>query len=205
MKERQFTPIKLSPEQMLKASESFGKFLIDLGFDNYQDNPHMADTPMRVTKAFVHDLFQGLYTDAPKVTAFENSDEYDGMVFQGNIDLKSCCSHHFLPFIGKAHVAYIPGKDGKVIGLSKLNRIVEWFARRPQVQENLTMQIADYIDKVCEGNQGVAVMIEANHMCACVRGVRHDSTMMTSKLTGAFKTDDATRNEFYRFVDKLKS
>ncbi len=197
--------INFTDEQMIKASETFGHFLSDLGFTDYKNDPHMADTPMRVTKAFVEDIFKGVYTPAPKITAFENTNNYDGMVFQGNIDVKSSCSHHFLPFIGKAHVAYIPGKDGKVIGLSKLNRIVEWFARRPQVQENLTMQIHDHINTVCEGNLGVAVMVEANHMCACVRGVRHDSTMMTSKLTGVFKTDDATRNEFYRFVDKLKS
>ena len=109
-----------------------------------------------------------------------------------------------MPFVGYAHVAYIPSSDGKVIGLSKLNRIVEYFARRPQVQENLTMQIHDYINEVCEGNKGVSVMIAANHMCACVRGVRHDSTMMTSKMSGAFLEDPAARNEFYRFVDTLK-
>jgi GTP cyclohydrolase I len=109
-----------------------------------------------------------------------------------------------LSFLGKAHVAYIPGADGKVIGLSKLNRIVEWFARRPQVQENLSMQIHDYITKECAGNRGVAVMIEAKHMCASCRGVRHDSTMMTSKLSGAFEQNDATRNEFYKFIERLK-
>ena len=118
--------------------------------------------------------------------------------------MKSFCSHHHLPFIGKAHVAYIPSKNGKVIGLSKLNRIVEYFARRPQVQENLTTQIHNYINEVCIANQGVAVMVEANHMCACVRGVKHDSTTMTSKMSGAFMNDPAARNEFYRFVDKLK-
>ena len=118
--------------------------------------------------------------------------------------MKSSCSHHFLPFVGKAHVAYIPGSEGKVIGLSKLNRIVEWFARRPQVQENLTQQICDYINQVCEDNKGVAVMIEAKHMCASCRGVRHDSTMMTSRLTGAFNDNPATRSEFYKFVDYLK-
>jgi len=130
-------------------------------------------------------------------------DNYDGVVFQGNIDVKSFCSHHHLPFIGYAHVAYIPSEKGKVIGLSKLNRIVEYFARRPQVQENLTMQIHDYINEMTEYNKGVAVMIEAKHMCACVRGVRHDSTMMTSKMSGAFMQDASSRNEFYRFVDKL--
>jgi GTP cyclohydrolase IA len=147
-------------------------------------------------------LWQGIYYEAPKITAFDNVDQYDGMVFQGNIDLKSICSHHSLPFIGKAHVAYLPGT--KVIGLSKLNRIVEWFARRPQVQENLTMQIHSYINEICENNKGVAVVIEASHMCACVRGVKHNSTMMTSKLSGEFLESHEVREEFYNFIKFLK-
>ena len=185
------------------AASHYGAYMTALGID-WKNDPNSSDTPMRVAKAFVNDLAQGCYDEPPKITAFENLDKYDGMVFQGNIDVKSFCSHHHLPFIGYAHVAYIPSKDGKVIGLSKLNRIVEYFARRPQVQENLTSQIASFIDSTCEGNKGVAVVIQANHMCACVRGVRHDSTMMTSKMTGAFMEDPATRNEFYKFIDYLK-
>jgi GTP cyclohydrolase IA len=189
-------------EMIEKAAHHYGEYMTALGID-WKNDPNSSDTPMRVAKAFVNDLAQGCYNEPPKITAFENLDKYDGMVFQGNIDVKSFCSHHHLPFIGYAHVAYIPSETGKVIGLSKLNRIVEYFARRPQVQENLTMQIHDYINEVCVGNKGVAVMVGANHMCACVRGVRHDSTMMTSKMSGAFMNDPATRNEFYRFVDKL--
>jgi GTP cyclohydrolase I len=185
------------------AAKHYGEYMTALGID-WKNDPNSSDTPMRVAKAFVNDLAQGCYMAPPKITAFDNLDKYDGMVFQGNIDVKSFCSHHHLPFIGKAHVAYIPSEDGKVIGLSKLNRIVEYFARRPQVQENLTMQIHDYINTTCTGNKGVAVMVEAGHLCACVRGVRHDSTMMTSKMSGAFIQDGTTRNEFYRFVDKLK-
>ena len=185
------------------AAQHYGEYMTALGID-WKNDPNSSDTPMRVAKAFVNDLAQGCYMAPPKITAFDNLDKYDGMVFQGNIDVKSFCSHHHLPFIGKAHVAYIPSEDGKVIGLSKLNRIVEYFARRPQVQENLTMQIHDYINSTCTGNKGVAVMVEAGHLCACVRGVRHDSTMMTSKMSGAFIQDGTTRNEFYRFVDKLK-
>jgi GTP cyclohydrolase I len=187
---------------IIAAASHYGAYMTALGID-WKNDPNSSDTPMRVAKAFVNDLAQGCYEDAPKITAFDNLDKYDGIVFQGNIDVKSFCSHHHLPFIGYAHVAYIPSEDGKVIGLSKLNRIVEYFARRPQVQENLTMQIHEYINAVCEGNKGVAVMVAANHMCACVRGVRHDSTMMTSKMSGAFLNDPAARNEFYRFVDKL--
>ena len=184
------------------AAQHYGEYMTALGID-WKNDPNSSDTPMRVAKAFVNDLAQGCYMAPPKITAFDNLDKYDGMVFQGNIDVKSFCSHHHLPFIGKAHVAYIPSEDGKVIGLSKLNRIVEYFARRPQVQENLTMQIHDYINSTCTGNKGVAVMVEAGHLCACVRGVRHDSTMMTSKMSGAFIQDGTTRNEFYRFVDTI--
>jgi GTP cyclohydrolase I len=184
------------------AAKHYGDYMTALGID-WKNDPNSSDTPRRVAKAFVHDLAQGCYSEPPKITAFENIDKYDGVVFQGNIDVKSFCSHHHLPFIGYAHVAYIPSADGKVIGLSKLNRIVEYFARRPQVQENLCTQIHNYISEVCEKNKGVAVMVSANHMCACVRGVRHDSTMMTSKMSGAFMEDAAARNEFYRFVDKL--
>jgi GTP cyclohydrolase I len=187
-----------------EAAHFYGRYMTALGF-HWEDDPNSADTPMRVAKAFVNDLAVGCYSDPPRITAFDNVDQYDGLVFQGNITMHSFCSHHHLPFIGHAHVAYIPGKDGKVIGLSKLNRIVEWFARRPQVQENLTMQIHKHIDKVCEGNKGVAVLVEANHMCACIRGVKHDSIMKTARMSGAFldKTD-LTRQEFYDFVRDLR-
>ena len=110
--------------------------------------------------------------------------------------------HYALIITGKAHIAYIPSKTGKVIGLSKLNRIVEFFARRPQVQENLTMQISNYIDNVCVGNKGTAVVIEANHTCCSHRGVGHNSTMRTARMTGAFLDDtDQSRAEFYKFVE----
>jgi GTP cyclohydrolase I len=187
------------------AAVAYAAYMDALGFD-WRDDPNSAETPHRVAKAFVNDLAAGCYNAPPKITAFENVDEYDGIVFQGNIKMHSFCSHHHLPFIGNAHVAYIPGKNGKVIGLSKLNRIVEWFARRPQVQENLTMQIHKHINKVCEGNKGVAVMVEANHMCACIRGVKHDSVMKTARMSGAFldNKDLNTRQEFYDFVRDLK-
>ena len=187
-----------------EAAEHYGKYMTALGF-HWEDDPNSADTPRRVAKAFVNDLAEGCFTDPPKITAFDNVDKYDGLVFQGNIKVNSFCSHHHLPFIGHAHVSYIPGRDGKVIGLSKINRIVEWFARRPQVQENLTMQIQKHMDEVCKGNKGVAVLISANHLCACVRGVKHDSTMKTARMSGAFldKTD-LTRQEFYDFVRDLR-
>lgn len=183
-----------------QASEAYGKFLDALKI-NWREDPNSQDTPKRVAKSFVNDLISGCYTEPPKITAFDNLNNYDGIVFQGNIDVTSICSHHNLSFIGKAHVAYLPGT--KVIGLSKLNRVVEWFARRPQVQENLTMQIHDYLNEVCEGNGGIAVVIECNHLCACVRGVKHNSTMKTAKLSGAFKNDPPCREEFYDFIKSL--
>ena len=187
-----------------KAAEHYGKYMDALKID-WRNDPNSSDTPMRVAKSFVNDLAEGCYTKEPNITTFENINEYDGMVFQGNIKVNSFCSHHHLPFIGNAHVAYIPTTESKIIGLSKLNRIVEFFARRPQVQENLTMQIHNYINGLCEGNLGVAVVVEANHMCACVRGVKHDATMKTAKLSGAFMdSTELARNEFYEFVRGLK-
>ena len=191
-------------EMIKEASEHYGRYMDALKID-WRNDPNSSDTPMRVAKAFVNDLAEGCYNLGPKITAFDNVDGYDGMVFQGNIKVNSFCSHHHLPFIGVAHTAYIPSTDGKIIGLSKLNRIVEFYSRRPQVQENLTMQIHNHIDRVCEGNLGVAVMIEANHMCACVRGVKHDATMKTSKLSGEFMNYKShARKEFYNFIEGLK-
>lgn len=191
-------------EQIIEnAAKAYEAYMDALGFD-WRTDPNSEDTPRRVAKAFVNDLADGCYSKPPKITAFDNVDNYDGVVFQGRIKVNSFCSHHHLPFVGFAHVAYIPGDN--VIGLSKLNRTVEWFARRPQVQENLTMQIHKHISEVAEGNKGVAVMVEANHMCACVRGVRHDSVMKTARMSGAFldKNDVNTRQEFYDFVRDLK-
>lgn len=186
-----------------EASKHYYNFMKTLGLDP-DSNPHEMDTPRRVSKSFVNDLIKSRFNEPPKITAFDNTDKYDGMVFQGDIAVKSICQHHHLPFIGKAYVAYIPAPDGKVIGLSKLNRVVDYFCRMPQVQENLTVQIANYLNKTCEGNLGVAVMIKSSHMCACLRGIQHDSTMMTSKLTGAFKEEPAVREEFYNFIKNLK-
>lgn len=187
-----------------KAAAAYEKYMDALGFD-WRNDPNSADTPQRVAKAFVNDLAEGCYSLPPKITAFDNVDKYDGLVFQGNIKVNSFCSHHHLPFIGQAHVSYIPGKDGKVIGLSKINRIVEWFSRRPQVQENLTMQIHNYMNEVCKDNKGIAVLVSANHTCAGLRGVKHDSIMKTARMSGAFldKTD-LTRQEFYDFIRDLK-
>lgn len=183
------------------AANAYGLFLSALGLD-WQNDPHSEDTPHRVAKAFVEDLFSGLYTQEPSIKSFPNDEGYPGMVFQGDIEVHSMCQHHHLPFIGKAYVAYIPGPS--MIGLSKLNRIVEWLSRRPSVQETLTMKIHSLINEKCENNSGVAVTIKAKHQCACLRGVKHDSTMVTSHLSGAFKDNEAARAEFYKFIDYLR-
>lgn len=181
------------------AAAKYREFMECLGLDLSDDNTR--DTPIRVAKSFVNDLFSGLYDDEPKITSFDNQDKYDQMICQSNINVVSICSHHHLPFYGKATLAYIPTPDGKIIGLSKLNRIVEYFARRPQVQENLTQQIHQYLETKLEDSLGIAVYIEARHMCVGLRGVKDpNSVMTTSKLSGVFKDKPETRAEFFQMM-----
>lgn len=188
-----------------KAEHAYGRFLTALGYD-WRNDSNMKGTPERVARMYVDEVTKGAYHPAPKITSFDNQLGYDGIVFQGNIEVKSLCSHHMQPFIGKAYVAYIPSREGKVIGLSKLNRIVDHFARRPQLQEQLTQQIHKYIDEATDQNMGVAVMIEAQHMCVSLRGVEHDSIMKTAKLSGYFWDNPiGTREEFYRMIADLNS
>jgi GTP cyclohydrolase I len=182
-----------------EAAKAFGEFLDALKCD-WRNDPNSSDTPRRVAKAYVNDLWSGRYDGTPDITAFP-SDGYDGMVFEGGIPLTSMCSHHHQTIMGRVHVAYIPGTDSKVIGLSKLNRLVEHFGRRGAIQEQLTVAIHNAINTIINDNKGVAVMIEATHNCVQCRGVKHGgASMKTSKLTGAFRHDDATRAEFYQFV-----
>ena len=184
---------------IMDAADAFGKFLDALQCD-WRNDPNSDNTPTRVAKAYVNDLWAGRYEAPPSITAFP-SDGYDGIVFEGGIPLTSMCSHHHQTIMGKVHVAYIPGKDSKVIGLSKLNRLVEHFARRGAIQEQLTVAIHNAITQIIADNNGVAVMIEATHNCVQCRGVKHGgASMKTSKLTGAFKDDAATRNEYYEFA-----
>jgi GTP cyclohydrolase IA len=185
------------------AEKKFGEFLTALNFD-WRNDVQMRDTPHRVAKMYVQELYKGCYMAEPKIQAFDNEGQYDGIVFQGDIDVESTCAHHTVPFIGKAYVAYIPDINGKVIGLSKFNRIVEFFCKRPQIQENLTMQIHDYLNKKCEGNHGVAVVIKAQHLCVKLRGIKQNSTMITNKLSGAFMDmQGAVRQEFYDNIKLL--
>ena len=181
------------------ATIAFGKFLDALKV-NWREDPNSDKTPYRVAKAYVNDLWAGRYEAPPAITTFP-SDGYDGIVFEGGIPLTSMCSHHHETIMGVVHVAYIPGKDSHVIGLSKLNRLVEHFGRRGAIQEQLTVAIHHAVNTIIQDNNGVAVMIDATHNCVQCRGVKHGgASMKTSKLTGAFKDDNATRAEYYEFI-----
>ena len=182
------------------AAEKYGEFLTALGCD-WQNDPNSSDTPRRVAKAYVKDLWKGRYDAMTDITAFP-SDGYDGIVQESNIPVTSMCSHHHQTIGGRVSIAYVPSKDGKVVGLSKLNRIVEHFGRRGAIQEQLTVAIHNAIDKICEGNLGVAVMIDATHNCVSCRGVKHQgASMQTAKLSGCFLEEDAARSEFYKNIE----
>jgi GTP cyclohydrolase I len=184
-----------------EAAEAYGKFLDALGCD-WRNDPNSSDTPRRIAKKYVFEQWKGRYDAPPNITAFP-SDNYDGLVTECNIPLTSMCSHHHESILGKVHISYIPSPKGKVIGLSKLNRIVEHFGRRGSIQEQLTMAIHQAVDKVCEGNMGVAVQIVATHQCVSCRGTNHQgASMVTTKLSGNFFTKPEVRNEFF---DAIKS
>ena len=183
-----------------EAAEAYGKFLDALGCD-WRNDPNSNDTPRRVAKAYVFDLWKGRYEAMSNITAFP-SDGYDGIVQESNIPVESMCSHHHQRIGGRVSIAYVPSKDGKVIGLSKLNRIVDLFGRRGAIQEQLTVAIHNAINKICEGNLGVAVMIDATHNCVSCRGVKHQgASMQTAKLSGCFLDEDAARSEFYKNIE----
>ena len=178
------------------AAHFYGEFLEALGCD-WKNDPNSDNTPMRVAKAYVNDLWAGRYEAPPSITGFP-SDGYDGIVQESNIPITSMCSHHHQTISGLVSIAYISTKKGKVVGLSKLNRIVEHFGRRGQIQEQLTVAIHNAVNKICEGNEGVAVAVNATHNCVSCRGVKHiGASMQTSKLSGAFKKSDSARQEFF--------
>lgn len=167
----------------------------------WRRDPNSSDTPKRVAKAYVNDLWRGRYEPLDKITAFP-SDGYDGIVQESNIPVQSMCSHHHQTIGGNVSIAYIASAEGKVVGLSKLNRIVEQFGRRGAIQEQLTVAIHNAVSKICEGNLGVAVMISATHNCVSCRGVKHQgASMQTAKLTGAFLDEDSAKAEFYKNIE----
>ena len=185
-------------EKMIdKATKAYGKFLDALGCD-WRNDPNSNDTPRRVAKAYVNDLWAGRYTDMSPITSFP-SDGYDGIVIERNIPLTSMCSHHHQTIGGVVHVGYIVGENGRVIGLSKLNRVVEHFGRRGAIQEQLTSAIHNAVDKICENNLGVIITVVATHNCVSCRGVKHrGAAMVTTKASGVFRHNgNDARQEFF--------
>lgn len=196
------TPLKpnafeLNDEEKIELiTGHFNNILNILGLDLTDDS--LKDTPKRIAKMYVKEIFSGLNpANKPIPTLFENPYQYKEMLVEKNIEIFSNCEHHFVPITGKAHVAYI--SNGKVIGLSKLNRIVRYYSQRPQVQERLTIQIAEEIKRVM-GTEDVAVMIDASHHCVSSRGIRDSgSTTITTSFNGKFK-EQATKNEFLKYI-----
>jgi GTP cyclohydrolase IA len=185
-------------KKQTKLEKVFTQMIETLGYDI--NDQQLQETPKRMAKMYVRELFQGSFIEEPKMTVFENTEHCDSMVFLGDISVKSTCSHHFIPFLGKAYIAYIPNE--KVCGISKLARVVRWFMRRPQIQEEMTKQIADYIEEKLNP-KGVAVYIEAQHLCMIARGVEeYNSVMKTSEVRGVFRDNSDARNEFFQMVKR---
>ena len=182
-----------SKEKIDKIEGNFNQILDTLGLDRADDS--LIDTPKRIAKMYVNEIFWGLdYEAFPKATVVENKMKYNEMVIVKNISVQSNCEHHFVVIDGLACVAYVPKE--KVLGLSKINRIVEYFAKRPQIQERLTEQVYHALSFILE-TEDVAVMIDAQHYCVKSRGVEDTgSSTITSRLGGGFKSDHKARAEF---------
>ena len=181
-----------SQNKKQKIAYHFKKIMEVLDLDLSDDS--LIDTPDRVAKMYVDELFSGLNkNNEPVVSKFKNSYNYNGIILEKNIQLYSMCEHHFVPIIGKAHVAYLANE--KIIGLSKINRIVSYFSKRPQVQEKLTVQIVNYLKKVLE-TENVACVIEAQHLCVSMRGIKDETSLTTTaEFSGKF-LESALKNEF---------
>lgn len=198
-----YTPLRkdafeLSVEEKQKAIQHhFAEIMRILGLDMTDDS--LKDTPCRVAKMYVNEIFGGLLPEnKPQISTFKNNYKYRQMLIQKDITLYSTCEHHLLPIIGKAHVAYI--SNGTVIGLSKINRIVNYYARRPQVQERLTRQIVEAIKEALD-TKDVACVIDARHLCINSRGIQdYNSSTVTAELSGMFQTNPTTRKEFLHYI-----
>jgi GTP cyclohydrolase I len=184
-------------EKMARIEENFKEIMDVMGLDLTDDS--LNGTPGRVAKMFVKEIFKGLNpANKPAITLFENKYQYKRMLVEKNIRVQSTCEHHFLPILGVAHIAYI--SSGKVIGLSKLNRIVEHYARRPQVQERMTMQIAEELKQVLQ-TEDVAVYVDARHLCVEARGVQHSGcSTVTTEFGGKFLNENV-QQEFFRAIN----
>jgi GTP cyclohydrolase IA len=183
-------------EKIKKIQFHFRHIMEALGLDVTSDS--LKDTPLRLAKMYVSEIFQGLNPESfPKISVFDNTYGYTEMLIEKDIQVYSWCEHHFLPFIGRAHVAYFPGD--KVIGLSKLNRIVKYFCQKPQVQERLTIEIAESMKKHLQ-TEDIAVFIEAKHLCVSARGVEDtNSITITSHLRGRFNEPENKRSFYAAF------
>lgn len=196
------TPLKkgafdLSDEEKMDIiADKFGEIMDTLGLDLSDDS--LKGTPYRVAKMFVKEIFYGLNPEnKPKMSLFDNKYQYDKFIIEKDITVKSTCEHHFLPIIGKAHVGYI--SQGKVIGLSKINRIVDYYARRPQVQERMTRQILEELKNTLD-TEDVIVVVDAKHFCVTTRGIQDDdSSTITLDYSGEF-ANKKTRAEFLELV-----
>jgi GTP cyclohydrolase I len=187
----------MSDEQKMALIEDKFREIMDvLGLDLRDDS--LSGTPHRVAKMFVKEIFSGLNPEnKPKISVFDNKFKYGEMLVEKNINMNSTCEHHFLPIVGKAHVAYV--SSGQVIGLSKINRVVDYFARRPQVQERLTVQIANELKRILNTDD-VAVVIDAKHLCVSSRGIQDEgSSTITAEYGGVFK-DPRRKEEFLKYL-----
>jgi len=192
MAKRDSITLDLPEFDQARAEAAVRELLLAVGEN--PDRQGLQDTPSRVARAY-REMFAGLYTDPDTVLDTTFDEDHDELVLVTKIPMYSTCEHHLVAFHGMAHVGYIPGKDGRVTGLSKLARVVDLYAKRPQVQERLTAQIADAVVRKLDP-RGVIVVIEAEHLCMAMRGVRKaGSITVTSAVRGQFKTDDASRSE----------
>ncbi|QLG46188.1 GTP cyclohydrolase I FolE [Costertonia aggregata] len=184
-------------EKIERIQDNIREVMLTLGLDLEDDS--LKGTPNRVAKMFVKEIFGGLHPDRkPKSSTFENKYQYGEMLVEKNITLYSTCEHHLLPIVGRAHVAYI--SNGTVVGLSKMNRIVDYYAKRPQVQERLNIQIVRELQKVL-GTDDVACVIDAKHLCVNSRGIRDiESSTVTAEYGGKFK-DESVRREFLDYIN----
>jgi len=192
MTKRDSITLDITEFDQARAEAAVRELLLAVGEN--PDRQGLRDTPARVARAY-REMFAGLYTDPDTVLDTTFDEDHDELVLVTKIPLYATCEHHLVAFHGMAHVGYIPGNDGRVTGLSKLARVVDLYAKRPQIQERLTAQIADALVRKLKP-RGVIVVIEAEHLCMAMRGVRKaGSITMTSAVRGQFKTDDASRSE----------
>lgn len=191
---------KSDAEKMASIEKHFYAIMEEMGMDMTDDS--LQGTPHRVAKMFIQEIFSGLNpANKPKISVFENSYNYDKMLVEANISFNSTCEHHFLPIVGKAHIGYV--SSGKVIGLSKLNRIVDYYSRRPQVQERLIMQIFNELKSVLD-TENVIVVMEATHLCVSSRGIKDESSYTSTIQYGGVFNEKENRNDFFNMINQPK-